>query len=685
MQLLRSPARSPHEPWRAPADDRGAVAVLVAICVSGVLFGIGALAVDLGSAWTERIGLRTAAEAAALAGAALLPADPDDPDADVAEDDAVAAAVGVLCEDGNVKSDWTASGACPASGIPGWAQDGNPGNGEISVADSEEYPDADVPPRVLEVVTPPVRVEFGLARAAGFDNVDVTAEAAARRGLPYPADVEESVDDPFGASPFYLTLEDLDDPDAAGICLRVTPRPTATALPPPPAFTPDPASADPADPDPLLRLGTLDGSGSGVREDAPGEFTVTTQAPVEFRLLGATFGPAVTGVVPTTAVTVYVGAQDPAHAATTTRVDVEDAALGTYEIRFTTPDLTASPLYGGPVPVWFVYDDTVTDFDPAAPGVQPGVSEASWSANPSPGTVTYPPVPSAPTGDCDPVTEGRGLVDLPRADGTRGPGAATVADVRDGLDTRLQVFGGWPQAQVAPLTDVDCHDGSVTEAVVPAAPVPAGPGPWFLDANCVPLQPGSGVRTADLTQAWFGTSTADGRLHRLCSPETESISGLGGTYDATNLFRPSNGLLTPSVDALALRDRIRDGRAANAGLRGAIVEKVFDCPRLLLVPVLDTSRPPADAGGAYAVVGLTYFWVSDVRRSSVPRAQRGILRDSAGQVVGVRGWVVDPGYVRGGDWVEHLGDPDDALPVGVPKRAVLVRSACDDHPDSGCP
>jgi hypothetical protein len=662
----------------AAPDDRGAVAVLVAILVSALLFSVGALAVDLGSAWTARLGLRTAAEAAALAGAALLPVDPTDPAASTDEANAVRAAVDTLCGPGNARPEWTASGAC-AGGLPGWAVDGNRGNGEVSVVDSQEYSGSPVaPPRVLEVVTPPVRVQFGLARASGSDHVDVSASASARRGLAYPAD------NPVRTAPFYLTLDDVRSPASQGICLRVTPRPTTTSLTTPPDFTPDPASADPTAPDPWLRLGTLDGDDPAVQESPAGRFTVTTQGPVGFRLHGATFGP-VTGVVAPGRVTVYLGRLDPAHAATTTEVNVEDAALGTYEIRFTTPDFTPTPMYGGPVPVWFVYDDGVTDFDPLLPGVQPGTSEASWQDNTAPGTVHYPPVPALPQDDCDPVAEGRGLVDLRRSDGTRGTGAATVADAERGLDTRLQVFGGWPRAQAAPATDVDCYGGSVTGVVVPAAPVPPGPGPWLPDANCAPLKPGSAVSTADLTLAWFGAGPVVGRLHTICSPETGTISGLPGTFDATNLFRRSNGLVTASVSTSALRDRIRAGRAADATLRGTIVEKVFDCPRLLLVPVVDTSRPPADPQGAYAVVGLTYFWVSDVSRSGIPRARRGIVRDSTGQVVGIRGWVVDPGYVRGGDWVDHLGDPDTALPVGVPKRAVLVRSACDDHPDSGCP
>ena len=65
---------------RRPArgdDDAGAVAILVAVLTSAVLLTVGALTVDLGSAWAERVGLRSVAESAALAAAALLPEDSD--------------------------------------------------------------------------------------------------------------------------------------------------------------------------------------------------------------------------------------------------------------------------------------------------------------------------------------------------------------------------------------------------------------------------------------------------------------------------------------------------------------------------------------------------------------------------------------------------------------------------------
>lgn len=56
------------------SDDSGAVAVVVAICLLALL-GVGALAIDLGSAWSTKRNLVTDTDAAALAGALVLQGD----------------------------------------------------------------------------------------------------------------------------------------------------------------------------------------------------------------------------------------------------------------------------------------------------------------------------------------------------------------------------------------------------------------------------------------------------------------------------------------------------------------------------------------------------------------------------------------------------------------------------------
>ncbi len=58
------------------SDDRGASAVTVAV-MAVVLLGLAAIAVDAGAIYSERRGLQTAADAAALAGVQELPGDPN--------------------------------------------------------------------------------------------------------------------------------------------------------------------------------------------------------------------------------------------------------------------------------------------------------------------------------------------------------------------------------------------------------------------------------------------------------------------------------------------------------------------------------------------------------------------------------------------------------------------------------
>jgi hypothetical protein len=394
-----------------PDRDRGAVAVLVAVLVAFVLLPVGALAVDLGAAWAQRVSVQGIAEQAALAGARYLPDGAvtlTSSEQAAAEAQAVAEAVRSLCQTGTRAPDWAS--LCPSTGVPAWAADGSDENGEVSVEDSAvDYPAGAVSPapvpRVLRVVTPPVTVEFGLAKVAGFDDVREQRVAAARRGLPYP------VDHPLKAAPFYLTTQDIDDPTST-LCLRVTQRPTNSVLTEP---TADPGFALgdwPRDPSSGDVVGDTDGNGN---PDLP------DQGPHPLRVEGAEFG-AVPPVLPVAAalVTVYVGLRDAAHAATVTTVEDPDLD-GRYDLELTTPDLSGSPLYGPDVPIWFVYDDLSSD------------GKTSTHLD-----VDFPALPGVPPMDCDPVDEGRGLVDLPRADGSRGAGAATVADVRAGLDTTLR-------------------------------------------------------------------------------------------------------------------------------------------------------------------------------------------------------------------------------------------------------
>lgn len=659
---------------RRPArgdDDAGAVAILVAVLTSAVLLTVGALTVDLGSAWAERVGLRSVAESAALAAAALLPEDPRTPSGDLSMDlraDVVAAAVQVLCADGNRRPQWDAPSICPldpqdADWPVNTGADGvdlSDGAVVVERAEQNAYPDlaAGQLPWVVRVVTPPVRVDFGLARAGGVDHVDVQAAGGARRGLQFPLEALYA-DTPFSASPYYLTVQDLEDAPAHSlVCLRTTPLPAVE-----PDALPDPPAQAPQTP-PVFSFETL------------GPDSLDVLAPRTLKLTGVRLGavppPAEGGeIVPVPPVTVYVGDSTDRHAATTTKVKY-DPATTTYEVEVTTPDLTGSPRYGA-VWVWFEYDDPAFATGTGDPPVSNAVG------------LTYPqdpdPVRTTSRYDCDSGTDGRGLLAPAAGDGTV---RDTVGSVRDGLAPRVHPFGSWPRAQQAPLTDEDCYDyAGLNDALVRPGTTGAGDD----DANCLPVRAGNDIAPEDLTTAWLGTQgpqPVTGRLQRDegCSDERRTLPGRTGTFDRTSLFTRSNGLVTSGVDTTALSARISAGQAPDAALRNQITPKVFLCPRLLLVPVLDVTRPVTGTGH-HAVVGMTYFWVTGPRDFRRPSTYRGLVTtDDSSVVVGISGWIIDPLYVQGGDWVAHTQSPDDALPMAVPKRAVLVRTPCDGHPDS---
>jgi Putative Flp pilus-assembly TadE/G-like len=146
-------------------DEQGSVAVIVALGLT-VLLGVAALAVDLGLTWAVRAEAQTAADAAALAGAARLPGDPAA---------ALAAAAAALADD-------LPGGSLPA-GL-GWAANGDEGDGEVRCW---RPPDPTPPPgtpcvagaTAIQVVTPPVREPYAFAGVFGRAATDVRATARA--------------------------------------------------------------------------------------------------------------------------------------------------------------------------------------------------------------------------------------------------------------------------------------------------------------------------------------------------------------------------------------------------------------------------------------------------------------------------------------------------------------------------
>lgn len=144
---------------RRQASERGAVAVLFAICAV-MIFGLAAMGVDLGNAMNRKKETQNAADLAALAGAAGLPVQDDTTRQLVAD----YLNKNATPTDGTDKCD-TSSGAVTVAQL----KDGDSSNGEVT------FPSADK----IRVVSPAAKVQFGLANAIGFSDVCTQSVATA--------------------------------------------------------------------------------------------------------------------------------------------------------------------------------------------------------------------------------------------------------------------------------------------------------------------------------------------------------------------------------------------------------------------------------------------------------------------------------------------------------------------------
>jgi Flp pilus assembly protein TadG len=215
-------------------DESGVIAIIVALSISTFLLGFAALAVDLGMAYVRKAELKATAEKVALAGAADLP--------DVS--DALDSAISTLGTSAASPAPGTGlcatldlPGVCDAA--PGWANDGDDANGEITfyadegqsggLADLNSDGTVTAADKVsgdeavgIRVLLPPSRVPFGLAGSLGIDSADVTQTATARIGTPLGA----------GILPFALTQADV---DAGQFCVQDPSVSGATGSTPPPS------------------------------------------------------------------------------------------------------------------------------------------------------------------------------------------------------------------------------------------------------------------------------------------------------------------------------------------------------------------------------------------------------------------------------------------------------------------
>jgi hypothetical protein len=169
-------------------DDGGAIAVIAALTVTLLLIPIAAMAADLGAVYVREGDLQQVADVAARAGAdELARRQRDDPAPSTVMAAARSTAVQALC----AGIDTTASVWADVCTTTTWASDNDPANGEVSFyfgapdTDGRYHADRVVPtapdPRTwitgIRVVTPPLRVEFGLAAAFTADHTDLQTAA----------------------------------------------------------------------------------------------------------------------------------------------------------------------------------------------------------------------------------------------------------------------------------------------------------------------------------------------------------------------------------------------------------------------------------------------------------------------------------------------------------------------------
>ena len=151
-----------------------------------VLLGFAALVVDVGLNWATRTSAQTAADAAALGGASRLLV--DGPAAAVLE-------VQSLLAD-NVDG---------LTGVAGWPDDGVEANGEIvcwTLPDTPPGPGAGCPDgsNALQVITPPIQVQYAFAPVLGKASNSIKALAAAGVGPAAPNNCVLCLLDTGGAS-----------------------------------------------------------------------------------------------------------------------------------------------------------------------------------------------------------------------------------------------------------------------------------------------------------------------------------------------------------------------------------------------------------------------------------------------------------------------------------------------------
>ena len=169
-------------------SERGSVAITVTLSLT-LLLGFAALVVDIGLNWATRTSAQSAADSAALAGASTL-----------LEDGGVAAV-------GRVESllNTNLTNLIDPVVDAGWATDGNEANGEIVcwlLTNPRPGPGAGCPDlaNALQVITPPIQVNYAFAPVLGQQTNSIKATAAAGAGPAAPNNCALCLLEPTGSA-----------------------------------------------------------------------------------------------------------------------------------------------------------------------------------------------------------------------------------------------------------------------------------------------------------------------------------------------------------------------------------------------------------------------------------------------------------------------------------------------------
>lgn len=590
-------------------DDAGAVAIVVAL-VSLVLFGIAALAIDIGEMYSRRRASQTAADLAALAGVTALP------------DQSTARQRAYDYLDKNLPS---GGDLPPISAF----SDGSLANGEILFPSTYK----------IRVVVPPRNVEFGFAGAIGFSNADVSAAATAEARSPA------------AAVPFYLTVgaqsgySCLKDTSPGGGGGASAMREALLAAPgdrPPTITAVSPATWS------TLGGDTVTVTGTNFKNPAPDVTSVQVDG------VEVPFWTIVTNKT--------INLSSPVHPATGTATLTVTNADGTASFEITydepppapAPTVTAMSPSSGPETGGTTVTLTGTGFDTVTAvmfGTVPAtdfeiLSDTSIEVVAPAGTglvnvtVTNPAgTSSATTANeytyevdvCAGTTGSFGYLDIPRNTQPDPSGANNLIIVNTikGIDHSWETY---PHS--VPL-NTECKSGVtlITDAVLDE------PNDGVDGSNCLAVENGNKVSAVGeaFLDGWDepgGDDDLDPKLEVSAGHDSVTIMGRGG-MDGDHI---SKYLTVPLATFVA---KLADPTPAESEVNGWIKGDILDCPRFAIVPVLNVDENPPN--GYYPIVGFAGVFVDG------PAPDYGFSTDSVTgtQVKSIRAYAFSLNYLPG--------------------------------------